>query len=308
MKLVYIIAYVASILGTPEGGQTTRTNSSYASSPSPSSSSVKTCTRNQTLSEMEVDSPRFQHFEIEPTREFKYLQVSMKIDSCYSRPVFRGNRFLSGENLHVNQTAGGSLPLDVSYKRIAGKHGYTIRILAATEEVLFSDDVDTTERCGRCKGFKVKAVGADICTFTLNAETQNGGEKGMQKQGLLDGAVETRNEGKIATQKLGLLDGGVENRKEGSESKQEKQNLGQEEENGDLEAQKEMQKGGRRRPRLLSNSELVSSIRQFTFFLNWAFVGFLVLVMSLSFAMFLLGVCLRKTGYSKLPQQPAFTA
>ncbi|XP_064104723.1 uncharacterized protein LOC135214395 [Macrobrachium nipponense] len=304
--LMYVL-YVASILAAPEGRATTRTSSSEASSPPPPP--FKTCTRNLTLSMMEVDSPTFQHFEIEPTREFKYLQVSMKIDSCYSRPVFRGNRFLSGENIHVNQTAGGSLPLDVSYKKIAGKHGYSIRVLAATG-VLFADDVDTAEKCGRCLGFKVKAVGANICTFVLSTdgEIQNRGQEAMQQVGLIDERVESRNGGQKAMQQVRLLDGGVENRKEGFVAKQQTRNGGHEEENRDLGHQQELQKSeGRRRQRLLSKGELVSSIRQLTFFVNWAFLGFLVSVMSLSFAMFLLGVCLRKTKYSKLPQQPAGT-
>ncbi|XP_068223962.1 uncharacterized protein [Palaemon carinicauda] len=313
--------YVFWVLYFSSEAMETTTTSSSSFFPS-----ITNCTRGQPEITMEGSNPVYQRFEIIPAQDFKYLQVSMKIESCYSRPVTRGNYFLSGENIHVNQTNGESLPLDVSYKNIAGKHGYHISIQA--KEVSFSDDVDTTMTCGKCLGFKVKAVGANICTQVIfgHNEIKTNSGKVMQKiqngEGKIrkgdyeiepkiqNGGRGNKNGGFKIQQKLVLT--GVGNKNEGLESQNQLLTGALANENGVLEAKTELLKGDAR-IKLLSARELVSSLHQLHLFINWGYLIFVSSFVTLSFLAFLAGLCIRKKDYrrlgnTELPEQPSFTA
>ncbi|XP_068250478.1 uncharacterized protein [Palaemon carinicauda] len=103
-----------------------------------------------------------QEFYVNPTRNFSYFQISMKIESCYPKDIYRGNRYYGKEILQTSDTGFEGIPVSLSCTIINGTHAYFITIKQGQRTLM--DMVDTATPCGRCHGFKMKAIGATVCT------------------------------------------------------------------------------------------------------------------------------------------------
>lgn len=120
------------------------------------------CKDDSRVNAIEVDNPNQEIF-LRLSSHFKYLQISMKISSCYSHPIFRGNRFITGKTLNASKTEM-MVPLVMSHTVVDGMHAYHLTI--KTDTITFSDVINTSVKCGNFQEFQVKAVGAALCTST----------------------------------------------------------------------------------------------------------------------------------------------
>ncbi|KAK8718433.1 hypothetical protein OTU49_014751 [Cherax quadricarinatus] len=95
--------------------------------------------------------------------DFQYLETSLKIGSCSHESIYRANRFLTRNTLHLRAPDAQAV-MKMNYTKLTnGAHAYRLTL----DSFNFSEIVSTSVRCGKVLGFHVKAKGAAVCDLNL---------------------------------------------------------------------------------------------------------------------------------------------
>ncbi|XP_042878135.1 uncharacterized protein LOC122257122 [Penaeus japonicus] len=151
---------------------------------------IVNCTNKSTASSPRAaDVSRYAEYVLlNMTKNFEFVQVSMKITPCLGEEETIGMHNLTNE-MFDGSTSPQLMLMALQYAQEEGRHGYKLTV----NKLNLSEYIATTVQCGDFVGYRVKAVGASICSLwepgsapTIRFSKKRTGAKGHASLSHLD--------------------------------------------------------------------------------------------------------------------------